>query len=112
MPVISATEQIVQQQLDAYNNRDIDGFMATYSDDIALYNFPDQLMGEGQESMRKQYAGFFDSTPDLHCEIQKRIVIGNRVIDHELVTANGQQFTAVAIYEVENGKIVKVTFLR
>lgn len=112
MPVISEAEQIVQTQLDAYNNRDIDAFMATYSDDIALYNYPDQLSGQGQESMRKQYAGFFDSTPDLNCKIKKRIVIGNRVIDQELITANGSQFTAVAIYEVENGKIVKVTFLR
>ena len=112
MPVVSEAERVVQQQLDAYNARDIDAFMDTYSDEIALYNFPDQLMGQGKGPMRTQYAGFFESAPDLHCEIQDRIVIGNRVIDHELVTANGQQFTAVAIYEVENGKIAKVTFLR
>ncbi len=112
MPVVSEAELIVQEQLDAYNARDIDAFMATYSDDIALFNFPDQLIGQGKEPMRIQYAGFFEGAPDLHCEIQKRIVLGNRVIDHELVTANGQKFTAVAIYEVENGKIVKVTFIR
>lgn len=104
--------KIVQKQLDAYNARDIDGFMDTYSEDIKLYNFPNQLTTQGKSSMEMQYKGFFENTPDLHCEIKNRIVIGNKVIDEEYVTVNGQQISAVAIYEVENGKIVKVTFLR
>ena len=103
---------IVQQQLDAYNLRDLDAFMDTYSETIELYNFPDQLIGKGKEAMRKNYGAFFESTPDLHCEIKNRIVIGNKVIDEEYITANGSNFSAVAIYEIENGKIAKVTFLR
>lgn len=105
-------EPIVEEQLKAYNNRDIDAFMATYNDDVKLYNFPKNLTTDGQEKMRKGYADFFNSTPDLHCEIKNRIVIGNKVIDEEKVTANGNTFSAVAVYEVENGKISKVTFLR
>ncbi len=103
---------IVQKQLDAYNARDIDGFMDTYSDDVKLYNFPNELFLEGKEKMRQRYAGFFENTPDLHCEIKNRIVTGNKVIDEEYITANGTNFGAVAIYEVINGKIAKVTFLR
>lgn len=105
-------ESIVQQQLDAYNNRDIDGFLETYTEDIELYNFPKKKRSSGQDDMRKGYAGYFESTPDLHCEIKNRMVIGNKVIDEEYITANGTNFSAVAIYEVENGKIAKVTFLR
>jgi len=107
-----SSAKIVQKQLDAYNARDIDAFMDTYSDDIKLYNFPNQLTNQGKSGMEAQYRDFFESTPDLHCEIKNRIVIGNKVIDEEYVTVNGQQISAVAIYEVENGKIVKVTFLR
>lgn len=108
----SKPESIVEKQLEAYNARDIDAFMATYSQDIKLYNFPRDLTTDGPEAMRKGYAEFFKSAPDLHCEIKNRMVIGNKVIDHEEVTANGNTFNAVAIYEVENGKIAKVTFLR
>jgi hypothetical protein len=108
----SSAESVVQEQLDAYNARDIDAFMATYSEDIALYNFPDQLMGRGKPDMRASYKAFFESAPDLHCEIVNRIVMGNKVIDQESVTANGQTFGAVAIYEVNAGKIIKVTFIR
>ncbi|MEC7262778.1 MAG: nuclear transport factor 2 family protein [Bacteroidota bacterium] len=104
--------KIVQKQLDAYNKRDIDAFLDTYSENIKLYNFPNQLFSEGKTTMETQYGSFFENTPDLHCTIKNRIVIGNKVIDEESVTINGTTFSAVAIYEVENGKIVKVTFLR
>ena len=103
---------IVQKQLEAYNARDIDAFMDTYSEDIRLYNFPNDLISEGKENMRGRYASFFENTPDLNCEIKNRMVIGNKVVDEEYVRINGSFISAVAIYEVENGKIVKVTFLR
>lgn len=104
--------KIVQKQLDAYNARDIDAFMATYTKDITLINFPNKELLNGQEKMRESYASYFNTTPDLNCEIKNRIVIGNKVIDEEFITANGQNFSAVAIYEVENGKIAKVTFIQ
>lgn len=103
---------IVQNQLDAYNDRNIDAFISTYSDDVQVYNFPNELNYAGKEKMRENYTDFFDSTPDLKCEIKNRIVIGNKVIDKEKITANGTTFSAVAIYEVKNGKIAKVTFIR
>jgi hypothetical protein len=104
--------KIVQKQLDAYNARDIDAFMATYTKDIKLINFPDKESLKGQQKMRESYASYFDATPDLNCKIKNRIIIGNKVIDEEYITANGQNFSAVAIYEVENGKIAKVTFIQ
>lgn len=108
----ASPRHIVQKQLDAYNAQDLDGFLATYSEDIELYDYPNELFVQGKEQMRKRYAAFFEKTPDLHCEIKKRIVIGNKVIDEEHIMANGAKFSTVAIYEVENGKIAKVTFLR
>ena len=104
-------EAIVQRQLNAYNARDIHAFMATYSDDVALYNFPEKLRGKGMEAIRA-YETFFANTPNLYCEIKKRIVIGNKVIDHENVRVGKDSIQAVAVYEVENGKINKVTFIR
>lgn len=105
------SEQIVKHQLETYNARDIDGFINTYATDVKLYNYPTELSSEGRVAMREGYAGFFENTKDLHCEIKNRIVIGNKVIDEEYITANGGNFSAVAIYEVVKGKIAKVTFL-
>ena len=86
--------------------------MAFYSDDIKLYNYSNELRLEGKEAMRKSYQSWFDSATDLNAKVEKRIVIGNKVIDEENVTARGQQFHAVAIYEIENGLITKVTFIQ
>ncbi|GLU44344.1 nuclear transport factor 2 family protein [Allomuricauda sp. NBRC 101325] len=108
---LSDAEAVVKTQLKAYNSRDIDGFLDTYANNVQLFNFPNKLFASGKKSMRAQYGSFFESTPDLHGEIKNRIVIGNKVIDEEYITVNGNNISAVAIYEVENSKITKVTFI-
>ena len=105
-------ESLVQEQVDGYNARDIDAFLAPYSDSVKIYNFPRELTMEGKQSMVKVYNELFKGVPDLHCEITNRIVQGNMVIDHETVTGfpDGVIIKALAIYEVEGDKITKVYF--
>ncbi len=103
---------IVDKQLEVYNARDIDGFVATYAETIETYDFPLKLRSKGREQLRQGYKGFFESTPDLNCTITQRIVLGNIVIDEEFLTIRGNNVNAVAIYEVKDGKIAKVTFVR
>ena len=107
-------EILVQQQLDGYNARDIDAFLLPYSDDIELYDFPNNLSGKGKENMRKNYQSFFESVPDLHCELVNRMVMGNTVIDQERVTGfkDGYILEAIAIYKIVDDKIAKVFFIR
>ncbi|CAL2103290.1 SnoaL-like domain-containing protein [Tenacibaculum sp. 190130A14a] len=103
---------LAQEQLEAYNKRDIDAFLQPYAKDVKIYTYPDELNYQGIDEMRKRYAPMFKNTPDLHCKITSRIVKGNVVIDEELVTANGNTFKAVAIYEITNGKISSVRFVK
>ena len=105
-------EAVVQRNLEAYNSRDIDAFLDDYADDVKLYAYPNTLQTDGKEAMRKSYKVWFENTRDLRAFVKKRIVIGNKVIDEEQVTANGKLFNAVAIYEIENGKIIRVTFIQ
>lgn len=105
-------EYFAQQQLIAYNNHDIEAFLKVYAKDVKVYTFPNKLNYQGIEEMRKRYTPMFANTKDLHCKVTSRIVRGNTVIDEELVTANGRQFKAVAIYEIENGKIATVRFIQ
>lgn len=104
-------EQIVQKQVEAYNQKDLNAFMDCYSDDVKIYTFPHTLDVEGKAKMREQFAQFFNSAQTLHCTIVKRIVKGNRIIDEESVQYNTTTFSGVAIYEVKDGKIISVTFL-
>ena len=108
----TSPEQIVQQQVEAYNARDIDGFVDTYAAEIEIYNEQGEMTIKGHEELRVVYQMLFESTPDLLCEIVNRITINNKVIDKEKVRFNGKFVEAVAVYEVENGKIVKVSFIK
>lgn len=105
-------EKVVNDQLKAYNERNIDAFVATYANNVSLYNFPNTIRTEGVKNLRETYADFFDRTPGLQAKIKNRILIGNKVIDHEEVLINGQTINAIAIYEVNDGKIQKVWFIQ
>jgi imidazolonepropionase-like amidohydrolase len=106
-------EILVQQQLNAYNARNIDAFVAPYSDSVELYMFPDKLIGKGKADMYKEYGGMFQRVKELHCEVTERIIQGNIIIDHESVTGFGPNpFKAIAIYTIEKGKIQKVHFIQ
>lgn len=102
---------LAEEQLKAYNDRDIEAFLKPFAKDVKVYWYPNNLSYEGIDKMREKYASFFNNTPDLHCKVLKRIVHKNQVIDHELVTVNGRTFKAVAIYTMKNGKIASVTFM-
>jgi hypothetical protein len=102
---------VVQEQLEAYNARDLDRFAATYGEDIRIYRLPaPEAAIVGQAQLREAYAKRFAS-PNLHAEIVNRIVLGNKVIDHERVVGiKDTPIEAVAVYEVADGLIQVVWF--
>lgn len=107
-----SAELLVQQQLEAINNRNMESFLDRYSDKIQFIQYPDKVVFEGKESMRSYYQPIFDSVPDLQCKIKTLISMGTKVISEEFCLANGVNGREVTIYEVENGKISKVIFVQ
>jgi imidazolonepropionase-like amidohydrolase len=106
-------EEVVQRQVNAYNARDLDAFLATYGPDVTVFDHPATPIFAGLEQMRKVYGQLFERSPALHGQIVNRMVVGNRVIDHERVTGlRDRAVEAVAIYEVMGGLIRKVWFIR
>ncbi|AJW62198.1 Adenine deaminase [Elizabethkingia miricola] len=107
-------ELLVQQQLNAYNARNIEAFLEPYSDDVEIYTFPNTLISKGKDEMRKSYTQMFAKMPNLHCELKGRIIQGNIVIDRESVSGmiSNTKVEATAVYEIKNHKILKVYFIR
>jgi len=107
---------IVQENLDAYNKRDIEAFMQSFSDSIVVTNYADKaIIAKGLTKVRSVYQLLFDASPNLHSTILNRIVFDNKVIDHESITGRLGATTPVeliAIYEVKQDKIVAMTFIR
>jgi len=108
-------EQIVEKQVIAYNERDIDAFVNCHSSKIELFNFPDNVpFLTGGNALRKRYGEIFTNSPNLHSEVVKRIAMGNTVIDYEIITGrNGQETSEfIAIYEITNERIAKARFIK
>lgn len=108
-------ETIVQAQVVAYNNRDIEAFAACHAEDVELYNFGKSLpFVVGNPRLKEVYGDVFENSPTLHAEIINRIVFDNKVIDHEVVTGRKgiDRLEIIAIYEVENDLISKAHFIR
>jgi hypothetical protein len=111
-----ATDSItfpVQQQLEAYNARDIEAFMAYWTEDCEYYEFPSRLLAQGAAQIRERHVIRFQE-PNLFGKLLHRSVVGNLVIDHEHVTRTFPEgpggIDVLAIYEVVEGKIAKAWF--
>jgi hypothetical protein len=111
-----SVEQVVQSNLEAYNNRDLEQFMSWFSEDVELYSFSEmKLVASGKPAIKKLYKELFEASPELHSTILKRIVFDKKVIDHEsIVGRKGSKdiLEIVMIYEVKDGKIFKMTSIR
>ena len=104
--------EVIQRQVDAYNNRDLDGFLAEFSDAVKTFRMPS---AEPAIAGKAQLAEFYTTQrfnlPGLRAEILGRIVLGNKVIDHERVWGlRSDPVEVVAVYQVVRGLIECVWF--
>jgi hypothetical protein len=104
---------LVQRQLDAYNAHDLQAFVATYSDDVAVFRVPATSPTiSGKQALSDFYSNNRFNRPTLHAELLHRSVIGNKVVDHERISGvRNEPFEAVAVYVVDNGLIQSVWLL-
>jgi putative hydrolase of HD superfamily len=104
---------VIQQQLDAYNAKDMEGWLATYAPDAEQYAMHGERLARGHEEMRARMTQRF-SEPELHARLLNRTVMGNTVVDYELITRNFPEgkgsMEMICVYEVANGLIQKASF--
>jgi hypothetical protein len=110
MPFSNEPEAVVQRQLDAFNARNLEALLATYAEDAQLFEHPARLLASGSAAFRERYLARFQE-PNLHATLLSRTVMGNIVVDHEVVTRTFPEgagtIRLLMIYEVQNGRIAK-----
>lgn len=110
---ISKAEKIVQQQLDAYNARDIEAWLACYAPNARQFVLHGPMLAQGHASMRERMQERF-AEPDLHARLLQRSVMGHIVVDLEVVTRNFPEglgtLEMLCIYEVQEEKIMTASF--
>lgn len=113
------TIALIDQQLAAYNNRDINAFAATYHDDVEIYAIPGGLVYRGKDELIKRYGEKFSSLVYLHASSLARIVNGNNLVDKELAESASthpdhidNSVVVIASYQIVDGLIKSVSFMR
>ncbi len=107
-------QEIVAGQLNAYNAKDLDGFLSYWDADAEYYAFPDTLLARGHEEIRARHVERFRE-PDLYGRLVSRTELSGFVVDQEVVTRNFPEglgtLDVVCVYEVKGEKITRAWFL-
>lgn len=112
---MTTPRDIANAQLAAYNARDLAGFMALFANDAWLEDMPTgQRRATGKATITDIYRARFCDNPRLHCVVHSTMDLGDFAIDHETVTglSDGSEINCLAIYEVRDGLIQSVRFIR
>lgn len=102
----------VQRQLLAYNAKDLAAFVRCYHPNVSVYRMPALAPAlQGLVAFSEFYAKERFTLPALHADIVSRMVVGNKVIDHERITGlTAASYEVAVVYEVQQGLITTVWF--
>lgn len=103
--------EVVNKRMEFYNLHSFVEFIQLYDDDVKVYTYPDQLLGTGTANITSIFEPKF-AAKSIRVEIVGQMNNGNYVINHEIVTENGIDTKYISIYEVEEGLIKSVRFVR
>lgn len=111
---MSDAETLAQRQLAAYNAHDLEAFVGCYAPDVVVRRLVDgQVLLQGEAALREAYGPMF-AAGTVHADLVSRTTLGPVAIDEERVTGHpsGDEVRAIAQYEVRDGLIRQVWFVR
>ena len=89
--------------------------MEIYCDDVQHFEFPSTLVANGAAQVQERLSVRLQE-PDLHARLLSRMVMGNVVIDQEVIARNFPEpegigtIELIAMYEVQDEWIVRAWF--
>lgn len=103
---------VVNSRMDAYNRHDLTSFLNNYAEDVQVFTYPDIPLGnKGKVHLKSIFEPMFEEAK-VSVKIIHQIAQGRHVINHEIVSYDGNEQKYVSIYEIENGLIKTVRFIR
>jgi hypothetical protein len=111
---VSDPETVVQAQLDAFNEHDLDALLPLFAEDVVIHDLVDgSVMLRGIEAFRDRYVAVFRDRPRVRADLIGRLGLGSFVIDRERLTDGDEHppEDALAIYEVDGRVITRMWFI-
>lgn len=112
----SSAEEVVQANLDAYNQRNITQFMKYIHPNVTFYDWEAMKpAATGWQEVKERYQDLFDKSPFLTSQLMGRTVLGSKIIDYEVISGRMGEprfVELVVVYEVEEQLIKKILVIR
>ncbi|QQR35108.1 hypothetical protein JI749_12070 [Devosia oryziradicis] len=103
--------EAVQLQFEAYNKRDLPRFLSAFTSNVRSFRLPDMtLMIDGKVAYGEFYASQRFIHEGLRAELLNRIVVGNKVIDHELIHGLGPEPLETSVMFVVDAGLISTVF--
>lgn len=97
---------VVDAIVAAFNRRDLGSFVAGYTEDIVIEDARGMRLVTGADELRRRYAEMFARCPALSCEVVSRIVVGEYVVDEEVVAGRAAEpERLVVVYHVAGAAV-------
>ncbi|MEP7157733.1 MAG: nuclear transport factor 2 family protein [Betaproteobacteria bacterium] len=102
---------VVNKRTKALADHDFDSFMSTYADNVEIFVYPDRPLSKGKERIRALFAPMFKNG-DVEFEVAHQMVSDSFVVCESTISFADKSETTIAVYEVRDGLIQTVRFLR
>ena len=96
---IARPVEVFLEQVNAFNSRDLERFVGTYSPDARVSRNDGGVL-LGRDSLREHYAGRLEN-PNISCDVRAVAEFGGRwVVAHEFVSDGRSSTEVVATFEI------------
>ncbi|MFN7697950.1 MAG: nuclear transport factor 2 family protein [Deltaproteobacteria bacterium] len=103
----------VEAQLEAYNARDVDRFVACFTEDVVVEDARGARLLEGRDAFRASYGAMFAASPGLHGRARARLRAGAGGVAEERGTGRGpDELHVIVVYTLRDDLIAHVRILR
>ncbi|HEY6962143.1 MAG TPA: nuclear transport factor 2 family protein [Gaiellaceae bacterium] len=101
-------ETIVDRVIAAIADKDVDAFVACYTEDATIEDGHDHVIARGHDELRERYQPMFEQYPDIEIRTGWRTTVGDFVVEEETVSGRGpEEERHVAVYLIRDGKIAR-----
>lgn len=104
-------EEVVRNRITYLNDGNLDRFLSTYSSDVEVYVYPDRLLGKGRSRLRKIFAPMIKKGK-AKVDLLNLLVSDSYVITETKNIYDKNSEVSITIYQVKNGLIKSVRFVR
>jgi hypothetical protein len=105
---------VIDNLVEAYNTSNAQVFADCFTENAEIFEHPNILTQQSKAEILAYYQQLFNEFPLNRTEILHRIIMDNRIIDHECVrrTPEVEPFEVLTIYEIDDVLIRRVDFIR